>query len=366
MFTRLLNCISARPSALGGRALAVFCALCFADLPMRAAEKTILTDEHVDIAVAYTAEPSGEALSISIDVDDSGSSYAPDDVILVVLEQAKYTLPSGTPFGEAGDPLWILPQSQVPDLLYMGVSAEKVPAGAVTDPVELKLLSVEGPGDFFAWQASQFGGIQVRMNSRDGISEDDRTTPFVGSHEHLNWGFSTNGIYTVTVQASARRSGDLALVSSAPARLTFHVLPLPDNPETPFQKWQREQFGPDAATTTGAAGADPDSDGVVNLAEYALAMDPHEADRELLPRIVSDTVDGSTYAVVKYRRAAEATDVDYLIDRKGSLDDGPWTVEHIDSPTEPGPSDQWVQWKDPEPVAGIPHRFYRIRVRLRE
>jgi surface-anchored protein len=66
------------------------------------------------------------------------------------------------------------------------------------------------------------------MNTRDGITDADKTSPLVGSHEHYNWGFSTNGIYKVTFQVSGQLTGSTN-VSSLPTTFIFQVLPLPTN-----------------------------------------------------------------------------------------------------------------------------------------
>ncbi|MHB9005726.1 MAG: TIGR03769 domain-containing protein, partial [Limisphaerales bacterium] len=89
---------------------------------------------------------------------------------------------------------------------------------------------VEGPGHFILYQAD-LGGLNLRMDSRDGIDDRDRTDLIVGSHEHLNWAFTTNGIYRLTFQAAGRRVGESTNIVGADTTLVFHVLPLP--PELP-------------------------------------------------------------------------------------------------------------------------------------
>ncbi len=194
-----------------------------------------LTTEHCDFLVVYQPE-AANPLSLVLRDEDRGVNYQTNEVVLVVGESARFALPAGTPFGEAGDALWILPLSQdpsLPSLLSLGFSAERIPLGVFTRPFNVRLTAVEGPGHFFAWQTGGFGVLDVKMNSRDGLTEADRTTPIVGSHEHFNWGFTTNGIYRVTFQVDGQRAGESTNLVSLPATFVFHVLPLPEAPPEP-------------------------------------------------------------------------------------------------------------------------------------
>lgn len=191
-----------------------------------------VTTEHSDFLILYQPE-AANPLSLVLRDEERGINYSTNEVVLVVGESARITLPAGTPFGEEGEPIWVLPQSQDPSLLYLGFSAERIPLGIFTRPFNVRLMSVEGPGHFFAWQAGGFGGLNVKMNSRDGVTEADRTTPIVGSHEHFNWGFTTNGIHRVTFQVDGQRAGESTNLVSLPATFVFHVLPLPEVPPEP-------------------------------------------------------------------------------------------------------------------------------------
>lgn len=198
--------------------------------------KAFLTVEHTDVQMVYDAAATNNNLSIVIFDVNHTATYKSNEVALVVAENAKVLLPAGTPFGPEGAPLWILPQSQDPTLLYLGTSAEPptaagrpgVPAGAFSGNLTLRLKGVDGPGQFILWQASQFGGFDVQMNSADGITDADFHTVIVGSHEHFNWGFTTNGVYHVAFQVSGQLAGSTN-ISSALIPFEFDVLPLPTN-----------------------------------------------------------------------------------------------------------------------------------------
>ncbi len=184
--------------------------------------------EHCDFLILYQPEQTN-ALSIVLRNEDQGINLRTNEVILVAAESSQITLPAGTPFGNEGEAIWILPQSQDPNLLYLGFSAERIPFGIFARPFNFRLKSVEGPGQFFAWQAAEFGALNVKMNTRDGVGEADKTTPIIGSHEHFNWGFTTSGVYRVTFQVDGQRVGESTNLVSEPATFVFHVLPLPTN-----------------------------------------------------------------------------------------------------------------------------------------
>lgn len=185
-----------------------------------------LTKEHVDMRVLYTADGTNHLSFVARD-EDHQVNYATNECLLVVNEAAKLTLPAGTPFGNEGDALYAIPQSQNPDLLYLGISTEGIPGGVFAGNLHVQLESVTGPGRFFLWQASSFGDFDIKMNTADGISGADQTAPLIGSHEHYNWGFTKTGVYQLTFQISGRRIGDAADITSPLTTFTFHVLPLP-------------------------------------------------------------------------------------------------------------------------------------------
>jgi surface-anchored protein len=190
----------------------------------------VLVDEHTDVQVLYDSSRGTNALSIIARDVTHNADYPTNKVLFVVSEAAKLTLPAGTPFGKEGTPLWALTQSQIPNILYLGLSAEGIPSGVFSGgALTLRLKSVDGPGQFFLWQASQFGGFDVKMNSADGITDADFHTQQIGSHEHFNWGFTATGVYYVTWQVSGQRVGETARISSLEATFRFDVLPLPTN-----------------------------------------------------------------------------------------------------------------------------------------
>jgi surface-anchored protein len=320
-----------------------------------------LTNEHTDLRLIYEPE-STNVLSVVIRDSDRGIVYPPDQVILVVAEEARLALPSGTPFGNQGDPLWVLPQSQDPALLYLGTSADGIPSGTFTGPLEFALKELRGPGRFYLWQAGEAGDLAIRMNTADGISDADVTTPIAGSHEHFNWGFTAPGIYRLTFQASGQPTGEVTNVYGLETVVTFHVHPLPDL--TPFEQWQQSHWSPGEPEAIQGPNADPEGDGIVNAMEYALGLNPIALDTGGLPAFTTVTVNGQVYGAVQFTRVKAATDLDYQVVAADSPV-GLWQPLFAVSSIEDRGDTEIVLALDDRPQAHGTARFYRLLIRFR-
>jgi surface-anchored protein len=198
------------------------------------AELPRLMDEHVDLRVLYHPDRT-PALELVVRDADQRVVYGSHEVILVAREEARITLPPGFElFGPAGASLWILPQSLDDRLLFLGTSGENLPPQLFPEGLSIQLRAVDGPGSFFAWQATQFGELAVRLNSRDGIDSSDRLTLRAAGHDHYNWAFTAPGIYRIIFQVVGKLFGQTDPAESAETSVTFHVLPLPE-PDSPIR-----------------------------------------------------------------------------------------------------------------------------------
>src|SRR4029450_41638 len=131
--------------------------------------------------------------------------------------------PAGFSFlGSSGDPIWILPQTQNEELLYLGYGGDGIPTGVfVGNQVTVALKRVEGPGDFFSYKTDTFGNPVVYFNTRDGITTNDVTTVQAGGDAHLSWAFTAPGTYNVVLQASGTLVNGSVGTTSAPVTFTF-------------------------------------------------------------------------------------------------------------------------------------------------
>ena len=130
-----------------------------------------LSQDHVDLRIQYQPGSTNE-LELMVRDRDRATNYATTNVVLVVREMAETPIPSGfEQFGEPGSPLWILPASQDPGLLFLGISGEGLPSGVFAEPPAIRLREVRGPGWFFLWQFDPSGGLNMILDSEKKPSE---------------------------------------------------------------------------------------------------------------------------------------------------------------------------------------------------
>lgn len=189
--------------------------------------QVVLQNEHVDIGVNYE----DGAWDLHIHDETNDVEYEPDEAILQVNANAGTTISANPLFsflGTAGNPVWILPNTQDANLLFLGFGAEELESGLfLGDSVSLRLTGVSGPGDFAVFDFNSLGEPQVVMNSRDGFSAGDTFNAIPGSHSDLNWAFSAPGLYTVNFEASGTLADGNVFTSSGPVAYSFQVVPEP-------------------------------------------------------------------------------------------------------------------------------------------
>jgi surface-anchored protein len=162
--------------------------------------------------------------------EDTDTEYAPDEAILQLKPSSQQSVPNDSRYsflGNPGDPIWILPQVQNPDLIVLGLAAEEIASGTfLNDELTITLSGFGGPGHFFLYQADAFQNPMVWMNTNaGGVSSADSVTIPTGGHSDFNWAFSAPGIYQLTFTATAQLP-DTTTVSDS-ATYTFEVVPEP-------------------------------------------------------------------------------------------------------------------------------------------
>lgn len=331
------------------------------------AQVTYLDHQHMDFRLEYDAAATGtNRLNLVLGYDQGTGHFTATNtqVYIVGNTNAKKTIPSNPNYaflGPVGAPVWILPQSQDVTLPYVGVSAEDIPLNTFDNPMRMELISVEGPGNFFAWSVSGAGNPPtVKMIATNGVVSPTTyfMEPLIGSHEHNNWGFSTNGLYRVTLRATGTLSASATNIIGRDVAWAFQILPL-----RPWETWVSTNWPPATAANIAGPNADPDGDGIVNALEYALGLDPNTTSTNGLPSFSFVTTNAQTYGALTFTRVKAATDVVYQPSATSDLAAGTWTtLSDIVSVVDNGATET-VTVRDTLPATGT-SRFYQLRVKL--
>ena len=128
------------------------------------------------------------------------------------------------------------------------------------------------------------------------------------------------------------------------------------SPAMTFDQWRAARFSPSEMNNPAcsAASADPDADGLCNLLEYALALDPHVADSALGLRLVKQ----QNAPALNFFRRLDAGDLFYALEVSPDLTH--WSLRNSAGQTA-GPGGR-VTWSDLAPPPPGPRRFLRLRV----
>jgi surface-anchored protein len=199
-------------------------ALAAAALPAQASDRVVLSQGHVDVLDVAFEDGELEVL-VHDETVEPDVERDPDDVLFQVKPEAETTVPDAPQFaflGDTGDPVWILPQDNDPNLLFAGLGAEEVEPGVFTEEtLRVRLVSACGPADFSMFTVDALDQVDILADSGDGLPD---TFPIeTGTHQHLNWGFEAEGDYVVTFVVTGRLAANNHRVSSGPVTIRFHV-----------------------------------------------------------------------------------------------------------------------------------------------
>jgi len=110
---------------------------------------------------------------------------------------------------------------------------------------------------------------------------------------------------------------------------------------------------------------DPDFDGMLNLTEYALGLDPltPDADDPAAPVVSVTNNGGNDYLTLTYQRPGDVnvrTDITYTVRRNTSLDSGTWSNLTSDAPT--GVDPETVVTRSSAIYGTVPREFLQLFV----
>ncbi len=162
--------------------------------------------DHGDHTHTVDGEP---AWDLHVHDGENDEEYAPDQALFYVGPQALTTRSNGLELSDydflgvaAGQPLYILPATENPELLFLGIGTEEIEVGTlVGGTAQINLVSVNGPGQLSLWQFTA-GAPNLAFATSDGVTQADTFTVLEGGHTHYNWGFTAPGRYEVTIEAA--------------------------------------------------------------------------------------------------------------------------------------------------------------------
>jgi len=216
----------------------------------------VYTNEHVDhVSINYGApsETGRDVHSLLLTSRDETNKVeynnGPNSLVYMA-ESASLTVPTDSFLGDAGDEVWVFPQSNDAALPFVGVSTEdKTDSGGwscgilddddlapfrglgiqpgefANDQVTLKLVDMTGPdgGEFKLYFFGSSGDLNIIMDTEDGIDSSDRRFFSPNVHEHYNWAFTEPGLYKLTFQASGTPTATGETITSVPSDFYFGV-----------------------------------------------------------------------------------------------------------------------------------------------
>jgi putative ABC transporter-associated repeat protein len=163
----------------------------------------VLNDGHVDLIAPRLHEG---ALRTEIKDGTTGPDTAvwrdPADVVLHLVPAARNTVPNDPAYGflgSPGAPVWLVPQTQIPGIVWAGWNTESLDPRDISGDVSVRMSAVDGPGRVAVFLTGLTPTVLV--DSADGLP-DGITVP-LGTHAHANWAFSAEGTYRVTVEVTA-------------------------------------------------------------------------------------------------------------------------------------------------------------------
>lgn len=171
---------------------------------------TVLTTEHADIGIGYE----GGEWDLHVHDEDNDVELEAAETLIYIGAAGRATRPAGSQwdfFGNsAGENLWILPQTQNTELVFLGWATEEIEPGIFDgNTVDVFLSAVRGPGEFSVYSTDSFGNPTVRMATSDGIDGNDFIRFPTGGHAHFNLAFTGQGLYEVDMYAQGLVNGQL-------------------------------------------------------------------------------------------------------------------------------------------------------------
>jgi hypothetical protein len=176
-----------------------------------------------------------------------------------------------------------------------------------------------------------------------------------------NESYTSGEVFRATLAAGAPLgdySGSVGILGGADITATTNLASCSFTvSETPMENWRVQVFGSDAGLPQAADTSDYDGDGIPNILEYALNLDPTVPDSAALPPPV---ISGG-YLTLSYVPNALATDLTFAVESSSDLVN--WgTADVLDiTPANPNPPGQRT-FRYNHPLGQAPQVFLRLKV----
>lgn len=216
-----------------------------------------------------------------------------------------------------------------------------------------------------------YGAVSLNYATIAGTAAATRYTPVSGN---LSWADGDSATKTITLPLlnDGIAQGDQTLSLN----LGVPIGGLPNSAPwitlvtitAPYNVWKNSKFTSADLNDSSISGltADPNHNGYSNLFEYAFGFDPKGLNASGYPISSIQTVGGSKYLTLTYRRVPGATDVIYT-PQSGAVP-GTWdgVPVLVGSPVSNGDGSETVTYRDSVPVnqAGVTKRFMHLQVTL--
>lgn len=207
------------------------------------------TAGHADIAVAYDAGQlflhyhfgsnavvNGTPLSTDAEFDHGDATTIVPQSWSSGSQSSPFPRPAGSQWdfigNAAGDPVWILPQTSVSGVPFLGIATDDLDPADWTGPITWSVtgLNYTGPGNGqFSTRQQGLSNPTVFASTADGLP--DSWTQGTGSHDHFFYGFTALGTYDVQFTASGTHATDGLRADTATFRFQVGPQAVPEPPQ---------------------------------------------------------------------------------------------------------------------------------------